>query len=93
MDVPYVPRLVDNSAVGGVLTYTYGAIVIDSVYSERTLISLGSVLALLMLLNHHIKWRWIQACAAYSISAWRLEVRVREGTPVANSGLLLLTPR
>mgnify|MGYP003466446463 CR=1 FL=1 len=54
MDIPYVPRLVNSSAVGGVLTHANGAIVIDCVYCVWALISWGPVLAMLILFNHHL---------------------------------------
>jgi hypothetical protein len=54
MNIPYVPHLVNSSAVGSVMTHANGAIVIDCVYCVRSLVSWRPVLAMLILFNHHL---------------------------------------
>jgi hypothetical protein len=53
MNLPYVPCLVDRTAVSGGMSESDGAIVIDSVDIVWAFILRLAILALLMLLNHH----------------------------------------
>ena len=53
MNIPYVPCLVDRAAVSGCMSESDGAIVIDSVDSVWAFVLRLTILAVLVLFNHH----------------------------------------